>query len=135
MIWVTVKSISERQGFEPWEPCGSRALQARAIDHSATSPDLFFNWRRVEDSNLRSTYVDNGFRDRRIRPLCQLSAVIFNGGGERIRTPGGLAPSTVFKTAAFDRSAISPAQKYVLHPISKKKLKTTASCFTESQYR
>ena len=34
--------------------------------------------------------------------------------GERgIRTPGPFG-STVFKTAAFDRSAISPAQKYVL---------------------
>ena len=35
-------------------------------------------------------------------------------GGERgIRTPGPLTQTTVFKTAAFDRSAISPAQKYV----------------------
>ena len=34
-----------------------------------------------------------------------------NFGGERgIRTPGPFG-STVFKTAAFDRSAISPAQK------------------------
>ena len=33
------------------------------------------------------------------------------GGGERgIRTPGPFG-STVFKTAALDRSAISPAQK------------------------
>jgi hypothetical protein len=32
-----------------------------------------------------------------------------NPGGERgIRTPEELAPLTVFKTAAFDRSAISP---------------------------
>jgi hypothetical protein len=46
---------------------------------------------------------DNGFRDRRIRPLCHLSR------GERgIRTPGSVTGTTVFKTAAFDRSAISP---------------------------
>ena len=33
----------------------------------------------------------------------------FKIGGEReIRTPGGLAPTTVFKTAALNRSAISP---------------------------
>ena len=31
-----------------------------------------------------------------------------DGGEIGIRTPGGLAPSTVFKTAAFDHSAISP---------------------------
>ena len=102
---------AERQGFEPWEPCGSHALQACALDHSATSPKLksiktnyyihllttctplatalirLFNarlsavdfsvvrknQRRVEDLNLRSPYDDNGFRDRRIQPLCQLS--------------------------------------------------------------
>ena len=34
-------------------------------------------WRRVEDLNLRSSYDDNGFRDRRIQPLCQLSKVYF----------------------------------------------------------
>ncbi len=33
----------------------------------------FTTWRRVEDLNLRSSYDDNGFRNRRIRPLCQLS--------------------------------------------------------------
>ena len=32
----------------------------------------------------------------------------FNGGETGIRTPERLAPLTVFKTAAFDRSAISP---------------------------
>ena len=30
------------------------------------------------------------------------------GGWGGIRTPGGLAPTTVFKTAAFDRSATHP---------------------------
>ncbi len=32
-----------------------------------------------------------------------------NGGGSRIRTHGALARPTVFKTAAFGRSAIPPA--------------------------
>ena len=36
--------------------------------------------------------------------------------------PPDLLQSTVFKTAAFDRSAISPRQKYVLNPNSKKKI-------------
>lgn len=31
-----------------------------------------------------------------------------SGGWGGIRTPGGLAPTTVFKTAAFDRSATHP---------------------------
>lgn len=45
-----------------------------------------------------------GFKTKKeeLRPL-------FLIGGEReIRTPGGLAPTTVFKTAALNRSAISP---------------------------
>ena len=35
--------------------------------------------------------------------------------------PPDLLQSTVFKTAAFDRSAISPAQKYTLKGVFKKK--------------
>src|SRR6266853_1118726 len=31
-----------------------------------------------------------------------------NGGGRGIRTPGRVSPSTVFKTAAFNHSAIPP---------------------------
>lgn len=37
---------------------------------------------------------------------------VFYSGGERgIRTPGPRKRTTVFKTAAFDHSAISPLQK------------------------
>ena len=32
--------ISERGGFEPPNPCGLHAFEARAFDHSAISPDL-----------------------------------------------------------------------------------------------
>ena len=32
------------------------------------------------------------------------------GGGEEIRTLGGLSPSLVFKTSAFNRSATPPRQ-------------------------
>ena len=43
-------------------------------------------------------------------PLAALasSRTVQNGGEGEIRTPGTLASSTVFKTAAFDRSATSP---------------------------
>ncbi len=33
------------------------------------------SWRRGRDSNPRSEQTDNGFQDRRIRPLCHLSGV------------------------------------------------------------
>ena len=32
----------------------------------------------------------------------------FSGGEGGIRTPGGVAPTTIFETAAFNRSATSP---------------------------
>src|SRR6185437_13293765 len=31
-------SVAERQGFEPWIPCGIHAFQACALSHSAISP-------------------------------------------------------------------------------------------------
>lgn len=43
---------------------------------------------------------------RWIKPLSHVS--VKNGGGIGIRTPGGRKPTAVFKTAAFDRSAIPP---------------------------
>ncbi len=30
--------MAERQGFEPWIPCGIHAFQACAFSHSAISP-------------------------------------------------------------------------------------------------
>jgi hypothetical protein len=38
----------------------------------------------------------------------QIHVDIIRGGETGIRTLGGVAPSTVFKTVAFNRSAISP---------------------------
>ena len=67
--------------------------------------------RRERDSNPRYSKEYNGFRDRPIRPLWHLS---LRGGERGIRTPGTLASSTVFKTAAFDHSAISPSGAKVL---------------------
>ena len=81
-----------------------------------------FSLRRERDSNPRYSKEYNGFRDRPIRPLWHLSlrgqtkfVSMLRCGGERgIRTPGTLASSTVFKTAAFDHSAISPSGAKVL---------------------
>ncbi len=30
--------LAERQGFEPWVPCGTHTFQACALDRYATSP-------------------------------------------------------------------------------------------------
>ena len=89
--------------------------------------------RRERDSNPRYSKEYNGFRDRPIRPLWHLSLrgqtfclLFFRRGGERgIRTPGTLASSTVFKTAAFDHSAISPSGAKVLQ------IKFTANLFAD----
>lgn len=42
--------------------------------------------------------------------LQPLAVAGFRGGGSRIRTHGALARPTVFKTAAFGRSAIPPVK-------------------------
>ena len=34
--WIA--KVAERQGFEPWIPCGIHAFQACALSHSAISP-------------------------------------------------------------------------------------------------
>ena len=34
------RNVAERQGFEPWLPCGKHAFQACAFSHSAISPAL-----------------------------------------------------------------------------------------------
>ena len=37
--WETLEGfMAERQGFEPWIPCGIHAFQACAFSHSAISP-------------------------------------------------------------------------------------------------
>ena len=35
---IVVHCVAERQGFEPWIPCGIHAFQACAFSHSAISP-------------------------------------------------------------------------------------------------
>ena len=35
--------LAEREGFEPPVPFSTSVFKTGAIDHSATSPDLFFN--------------------------------------------------------------------------------------------
>ena len=42
-------------------------------------------------------------------PLNMQKTRINSNGGEGIRTPGGLAPTPVFKTGALNRSATPPA--------------------------
>jgi site-specific DNA recombinase len=46
---------------------------AGAADPTGTVPSFVPKWRRDRDSNPGSAQTDNGFRDRRIRPLCHLS--------------------------------------------------------------
>ena len=60
-------------------------------------------------------WVSRKMKKARQSTICGLwtSLNIVSSGERGIRTPGPFG-STVFKTAAFDRSAISPAQKYVL---------------------
>lgn len=51
---------------------------------------------------------------------------VLNGGGGGIRTPGGREPSTVFKTAAIDRSATPPTSSPPTHSIAGPQRKSRA---------
>ncbi len=108
---------SERQGFEPWNHLSAVTRfpvvffqPLRHLSWMVTFKVTENGERRIRTSEpLRA----NGFRDRRIRPLCHLSrnkktVYSISGGGRRIRTPEGLATLMVFKTTAFGRSAIPP---------------------------
>ena len=115
---MCIKSISERQGFEPWVPFRTRAFQARAFDHSATSPKLLPYFIKTIYSNSKKNAEAGGFEPpmalrpfRFSKPVHSTSYATppkLSFGGAEIRTLGGLTPTTVFKTAALDHSATPP---------------------------
>ena len=63
-----------------------------------------FRWKRMLDSGGFAT-------NRKIRPQPDRENAFAraSGGGGGIRTHGGVAPTTVFETAPFDRSGTPPA--------------------------
>ena len=72
----TGKKVKGREiDVAPWfctGPCASKAAnhwQATAPRRAPVAP----RWRRVRDSNPRRTCILNGFQDRRVQPLRQLS--------------------------------------------------------------
>ena len=55
--------------------------------------------------------IPEGLRRTYLTPVIKINyktTRVNNGGGGRIRTLGGLSPTTVFKTAAINRSATPP---------------------------
>ena len=64
----------ERRGWDsnPRSPKATRALQARLIVHSSTSPYSIVIWRRGWDSNPRGS-SPTAFRERHHQPLGHLS--------------------------------------------------------------
>ena len=77
-------SLAESVGFEPTVPLRAHTISSRAqsstlatLRGSATGNGAHWVqalWRREWDSNPRWSCPHTGFRDRRIRPLCHLSA-------------------------------------------------------------
>jgi site-specific DNA recombinase len=73
----------------------TRLLQALNGKSSVNSvPTQGLKWRRGRDSNPRCPYGHNGFRDRRIRPLCHPSAGFAEAAG-RSQPPGRKRGGTV----------------------------------------
>ena len=65
-----------------------------ALRNQILSNNINETWRRDRDSNPGSARTDNGFRDRRIRPLCHLS-VSGPTAGDLVGTFAGCNPELV----------------------------------------
>ena len=57
----------DERNFKPYYVAHTKIRTLALLDQAQQSAN-WYHWRRVEDSNLRSSYDDNGFRDRRIQP-------------------------------------------------------------------
>ena len=65
------RAMAERQGFEPWIPCGIHAFQACAFSHSAISPQDVADFQNLTQLRvisrfcggvrLRLVMSDNGY--------------------------------------------------------------------------
>ena len=83
--------MAEREGFEPPEPCGSRAFQARAFDHSATSPVLAQTHLKSAERWTKGHETSEPFRGQpTIGWFPEIDTVSIN---RTRRTPGELPPS------------------------------------------
>ena len=111
-----------------------RDFQSRSFSRSDTSPErcagsasvYLKKTRRGRDSNSRGPYDPTGFRDQRFQPLSHLSSnrsCYSKSGESRIRTCEDPKALTVFKTAAFNHSAISPATSALQkHPLNDRRV-------------
>ena len=52
--------MAERQGFEPWNPCGLRVFQTRALDHYATPPKILKIYCGAITAILRCYLAESG---------------------------------------------------------------------------
>ena len=77
-------------------------------DRSELANNLSLRARRIspDENKLAKAKFEASSHDKQIPTLS--SGCLFIGGEGEIRTHGGIAPSTVFKTAALNRSATSP---------------------------
>ncbi len=99
--------------FKPYYVAHTK-IETLALLDEENKGSNWYHWRRVEDSNLRSTYVDNGFRDRRIRPLCQLSGRhIFSVAARGLR--GYIPRSSCLPASLIQTRQFRPGQYMALH--------------------
>ena len=108
------RKMAEREGFEPSMRFRIHAFQACSLSHSDISP-CHEPTRSTGTGADRSPGVGSGSRSisapfvsNALRPHRPGCAFLKNGGERGIRTLGGVTPTAVFETAAFNHSAISP---------------------------
>ena len=71
---VAEKSLSV-EFKSPWKIVADFNYQRSPVLAACGEKSQISNWRRGRDSNPRDAHASNGFQDRRIRPLCHLSAM------------------------------------------------------------
>ena len=89
--------LAEKKGFGDVLENAKCVLSLKQVSTPKVTYYIFYSLSRVGGSN---TLTANKKRTT--------TGALFVGGELGIRTPGRFQPTTVFKTAAFDRSANSP---------------------------
>ena len=89
------------------QDCWQQYCWQMRLSSTRNGPSSF--WRRGRDSNPRSAQTDNGFQDRRIRPLCHLSLRgIVEAMLCRRKLCSHVAPSSTRSCPSHPRPALLP---------------------------
>ena len=109
--------MAGREGFEPSVELLAPQPLSRRPQSSTLAPPRGMAGRRSDAAPSRHCVGRRITTRRRLSAPSALPATDPSGGGRGIRTPGDLAASAVFKTAAIVHSAIPPRHRSMAPPL------------------